>query len=352
MNIIKTHDITLYGGNNTDIILRPLSDDHLPYLYKWCADPEVLYWTEGGTADTNLSYGPETVHQIYGGVSQNALCFLIEVDGVPIGEYWLQRMNLPDVKAMYPEALDVRRIDMCIGEKAYWNCGIGTQFIGMLVDFAFLVSMLIYCIASARTTTSEAGACGEAWLTRYWLSRCPNRRREMAVSLQVDKEGIHQAPPRKGASGTTIFAFPVELQPSQLYISEGKLRLVREWFDPENHGHFDPIPVKRLNDRIVMTDGHTRAVAAHFAGWDAVPVYWDEDELDMRAYAMNVRWCDEEGVHKPINLAKRIVSHKEYEHLWRKRCMEMVLINVSTQFFQYMPHTDEDRCDISSSLPE
>ena len=116
----------------------------------------------------------------------------------------------------------------------------------------------------------------------------------------------------------------VELQPSQLYISEGKLRLVREWFDPGEPGCFEPIPVKRLNDRIVMTDGHTRAVAAHLAGWDRVPVYWDEDELDMRAYVMNVRWCDEEGVHKPIDLAKRIVSHKEYEHLWRKRCMEMV----------------------------
>ena len=137
MSIIKTHDITLYGGDDIDIVLRPLCDAHLPHLCKWCADPEVLYWTEGGTADTVLSYGPETVHQIYGGVSQNALCFLVEVDGVPVGECWLQRMNLPDVSAMYPEGLDVRRIDMCIGEKAYLNRGIGTQLIGMLVRFAF-----------------------------------------------------------------------------------------------------------------------------------------------------------------------------------------------------------------------
>jgi RimJ/RimL family protein N-acetyltransferase len=46
-------------------------------------------------------------------------------------------MNLPYVNAMYDKLLDVRRIDMCIGEKEYWNRGIGTQFIGMLVDFAF-----------------------------------------------------------------------------------------------------------------------------------------------------------------------------------------------------------------------
>jgi aminoglycoside 6'-N-acetyltransferase len=138
MSIIKTHDITLYGNTGEyDIILRPLCDDHLSLLYKWCADPEVLFWTEGGTNDATLSYGPDTVQQIYGGVSQNAFCFLVEANGVPIGECWLQKMNLPDVKAMYPENIDVRRIDMTIGEKAYWNKGIGTQFIGIMIDFAF-----------------------------------------------------------------------------------------------------------------------------------------------------------------------------------------------------------------------
>lgn len=79
MSIIKTHDITLYGGNDSNIVLRPLCDEHLPYLYKWCADPEVLYWTEGGTDNTNLTYGPETVHQIYGGASQNVLYFLMKL---------------------------------------------------------------------------------------------------------------------------------------------------------------------------------------------------------------------------------------------------------------------------------
>lgn len=138
MSIIKTHEKTLYGGNDEyNIVLRPLCDDHLPLLYKWNADPEVLYWTEGGTADEHLSYDPETVHDIYGRTSQSAFCFLIEVNSTPIGECWLQKMNIPEVKAMYSETLDVRRIDMAIGEKYYWNKGIGTLFIGMLVDFAF-----------------------------------------------------------------------------------------------------------------------------------------------------------------------------------------------------------------------
>lgn len=135
MSIIKTHDITLYGSiGDYNIVLCPLCDEHLPYLYKWNADPEVTYFTE---STINLKYDEQTVKRKYGGVSQNAFCFLVEVNNVPIGECWLQKMNLPEVIAIYPATLDVRRIDMAIGEKEYWNKGIGTYLIGMMINFAF-----------------------------------------------------------------------------------------------------------------------------------------------------------------------------------------------------------------------
>ena len=148
MSIIKTHNITLYGGINNKIILSPLSDEHLPLLYKWNADIEVVYWTDGGE-DDRCSHDAETVHKIYGGVSQNAFCFLIEVDGVPVGECWLQKMNLEEVLEMYDASDDVRRIDMAIGEKEYWNKGIGSQFIPMLIDFAFNVENVdvLHCLS-------------------------------------------------------------------------------------------------------------------------------------------------------------------------------------------------------------
>ena len=138
MGIIKTHDITLHGKTKDyNIVLQPLNDTHLSFLYKWCSDPEVLYWTEGGK-DIVRSYNEETVHEIYGGVSQNAFCFLINVNEIPIGECWLQKMNLKYVKEMYPKDVDVRRIDMAIGEKQYWGKGIGTEFVKILTDFAFV----------------------------------------------------------------------------------------------------------------------------------------------------------------------------------------------------------------------
>lgn len=135
MPVIKSHDITLYGGNNYEIVLKPLSDEHLPLLYKWNSDLEVLYWAAGD--DITEVYDMETVNEIYGGVSQNAFCFLVEANGVPVGECWLQKMNMPNVIAMYPSGTDIRRIDMVIGEKDYWNKGIGTQFVRILADFAF-----------------------------------------------------------------------------------------------------------------------------------------------------------------------------------------------------------------------
>ena len=132
MSIIKTHDITLYGGN--DIVLRPLCDEHLPLLYKWNSDPEVLYWSDGGDEQ---SLNSETVHNIYGKSSRGGFCFVIEANGESIGECWLCKMNLTHISALHPDTTDVRRIDMVIGEKAYWNKGIGTILVGMLTDFAF-----------------------------------------------------------------------------------------------------------------------------------------------------------------------------------------------------------------------
>lgn len=156
MSIIKSHNITLYGSKKHNIVLRPLTDEHLPLLYKWCADPEVLYWTETGE-DISRSYDRDIVHKIYGGVSQNAICFLIETDGIPIGECWLQKMNLKDVLTMYYSSADVRRIDVMIGEKEYWNKGIGSEFIPMLIDFAFNIEHVdvLHCLCEDYNVRSR-----------------------------------------------------------------------------------------------------------------------------------------------------------------------------------------------------
>ena len=82
-----------------------------------------------------------------------------------------------------------------------------------------------------------------------------------------------------------------DLQPSQFYISEKKLREVETWLDPQDLSAFAPIPVKLLDGLPVMTDGHTRAVAALRAELERVPLCRDEDDMDWDMYRACVKAC-------------------------------------------------------------
>ena len=98
-----------------------------------------------------------------------------------------------------------------------------------------------------------------------------------------------------------------DLQPSQFYISAGKLKAIERWLHPEDLSGFQPIPVKLLDGKPVMTDGHTRAVAALRAGLTAVPLVWDEDDLDWDMYRACVKACREKKILSPVDLLTRII---------------------------------------------
>ena len=114
-----------------------------------------------------------------------------------------------------------------------------------------------------------------------------------------------------------------DLQPSQFYISEKKLREVEAWLDPADLSAFAPIPVKLLDGLPVMTDGHTRAVAALRAGLEAVPLCWDEDDMDWDMYRACVKACRERSVVSPLDRPGRILSAEEYREKWDAWCDAM-----------------------------
>ena len=114
-----------------------------------------------------------------------------------------------------------------------------------------------------------------------------------------------------------------ELQPSQFYISEKKLREVEAWLDPAELSRFEPIPVKLLDGLPVMTDGHTRAVAALRAGLEAVPLVWDEDDMDWDMYRACVAACRERGIFSPEALPDRILPAADYAEKWDAWCDRM-----------------------------
>ena len=127
---LREHSVHLSDG---PLRLRPMTEDDWDLLLKWNNDPEVLYYCEG---DDIRSWSLEDMKGMYRGTSQHAIVFVIELDGRSIGECWLQEMNIDSVKERYP-GLDVRRIDLMIGEHDLWGQGWGTRIIELLARYAF-----------------------------------------------------------------------------------------------------------------------------------------------------------------------------------------------------------------------
>jgi len=106
------------------------------------------------------------------------------------------------------------------------------------------------------------------------------------------------------------------LQPSQLYISKDKLRAIRN----EETLKSVPVPVIDIDGKLVMADGHTRAMAAILEGHDSIIIEITDEKLDLEEYMECVKWCIEEGISTPYDLVGRIIDHEDYRVLWYERC--------------------------------
>lgn len=112
-----------------------------------------------------------------------------------------------------------------------------------------------------------------------------------------------------------------EPQPSQLFIDAQRLRNGLEWFDFENPT-YDPIPVLHIDDEIVLSDGHTRAVLAYLGGANRLEIVPDPDqqELNIPLYRECVGWCRQECVTQVADLTQRVVSRPTFLEQWVARC--------------------------------
>lgn len=144
-----------------------------------------------------------------------------------------------------------------------------------------------------------------------------------------------------GESSQPIERRPLDdLQPSQLLVSREKLRDVLAWWDadepePTPASGVDPLPyLDPVDDlgrdggedgspsRLVLADGHTRALAAVLSGVESLPVVRDpdRDELSMSTYRTCVGWCVTAGVRTPNDLVGRVVSPERHREAWVERC--------------------------------
>jgi RimJ/RimL family protein N-acetyltransferase len=127
---LRQHKFRLADG---PLILRPLTEGDWDIIFKWNQDPEVLYYAEGPDAPIRKL---EQIQRIYRVISQYAYMFIAELDSRPIGEGWIEQMNVLRISRRYPY-WDSWRLDIAIGEKEYWGKGWGTRMIRLLAGLAF-----------------------------------------------------------------------------------------------------------------------------------------------------------------------------------------------------------------------
>jgi RimJ/RimL family protein N-acetyltransferase len=182
---LREHDVVLRGER---VVLRPMTEGDWDTLLKWNSDAEVLYYSEG---DDVASYSLEDIQGIYRGVSQSAFCFIIELDGRPIGECWLQQMNLERILRRYPER-DCRRIDLMIGEKHLWGRGLGTDVIRTLTRFGFEeeAAYLIFGCGISHYNPRSLGAFQRVgYEVDARIDQPPGRKSQYDYDVVMSREG-------------------------------------------------------------------------------------------------------------------------------------------------------------------
>jgi RimJ/RimL family protein N-acetyltransferase/8-oxo-dGTP pyrophosphatase MutT (NUDIX family) len=126
---LRSHGFSLEDG---DLVLRPMTEADWDVIAPWNQDPAVLRFSDGPEVTGRTL---EEVQAIYRGVSSAADLFVFELDGQPVGDGWVQHMNLGRVLDAFSNRA-CRRIDLVL-DKAWWGRRIGTRAIHLLTRHAF-----------------------------------------------------------------------------------------------------------------------------------------------------------------------------------------------------------------------
>ena len=109
------------------------------------------------------------------------------------------------------------------------------------------------------------------------------------------------------------------LHPTQLYLSEKKLKAIQNLYQSAETFNMNPISVLSFGDRLLITDGHHRAYQALLLGQDTISAEWDKDGSD-EIYALYAQVCEERKIYSILDLKNRILAQDEYEAKWYNWC--------------------------------
>ena len=109
------------------------------------------------------------------------------------------------------------------------------------------------------------------------------------------------------------------LHPTQLYLSEKKLKAIQNLYQSAETFNINPISVLAFGDHLLITDGHHRAYQALLLGQDTISAEFDRDGGD-ELYHLYAQACEKRKIYSVLDLKNRILPQDEYEAKWYNWC--------------------------------
>ena len=109
------------------------------------------------------------------------------------------------------------------------------------------------------------------------------------------------------------------LHPTQLYLSEKKLKAIQNLYQSAETFNMAPISVLTFGDYLLITDGHHRAYQALLIGQNTISAEWDRDGGD-ELYHLYAQACEKRKIYSVLDLKNHILPQDEYEAKWYNWC--------------------------------
>ncbi|MFZ5827125.1 MAG: GNAT family N-acetyltransferase [Bacillota bacterium] len=125
------------GVTDGHLTIRPLADtpDDVGHLARWLSDTRVLAHYEGRD---NPHDEAKVRHVFYETLPEHEVPCIVEFDGTPLGYLQFYPLDPESLTAYgYAETALVFGIDQFIGEPEWWNRGLGTRMVRLMLAYLF-----------------------------------------------------------------------------------------------------------------------------------------------------------------------------------------------------------------------
>ncbi|MCJ2145889.1 GNAT family N-acetyltransferase [Bacillus sp. B19-2] len=101
------------------------------FLVKWLSDPFILEFYEGRDNPFNI----DKVNEVFYHPNNDEVKCIVKYDGKEIGYIQFYQLDEITKKEYGYSDENIYGIDQFIGEKEYWNKGIGTQLVSSMLEY-------------------------------------------------------------------------------------------------------------------------------------------------------------------------------------------------------------------------